>query len=444
MKTRKDDALDPQVERDLAAIDAALRGEAVDHDLADLAELSVDLSEMTPSLEESFAADLDARAAAGFEAGERRGGISALHAAWDRFRAVPLTRRLMPVGVAALGAVVVSTAVVALKDGGGGDASTQAPTAISDSGAGSSSSASKVATGAVGGGSSGAAATEAAPVTPLPVPAAPLPNGGSYTESKAPTPSQVTDQYLSQSSLDIKPKPSGPYASGQNHRAIERDAQITLGTDPDKVQSVSDAVLGVVGRYQGIVLNSSVRDGPAGDAGAQFGLLIPSDRLSDALADLSAVAEVRSREENTKDITAPTVTTQEHLRDARAEVEGLLKQLARADTDAERRSAEGQLAFQRQRIARLRSTLSSLSRRANLSKVTLEIVTGDASSFGAAGGGRWTIGDALGDSGNILGTAAGITLIGLAILAPFALLALLVWLFRRAFVSQSRRRALEG
>ena len=40
--------------------------------------------------------------------------------------------------------------------------------------------------------------------------------------------------------------------------------------------------------------------------------------------------------------------------------------------------------------------------------------------------------------------AAGVTLVGLAVLAPIALLALLVWLTRRAWVRQSRERALEG
>jgi len=44
----------------------------------------------------------------------------------------------------------------------------------------------------------------------------------------------------------------------------------------------------------------------------------------------------------------------------------------------------------------------------------------------------------------VLATAAGVTLVGLAVLAPFALIALLAWLVRRAWIRQGRERALEA
>lgn len=416
MKLRDDDTLEPGIARELEAIDAALRGAAVDPDLAGLGELTTDLSALRPNIEEPFAAGLDARIAGGFKSAKRRESASGIAGAWERFRSAAPARRLMPVGAVALAALAVVTAVIATGDGSSdptnlaGSSTSPASTSASSQGAASDAGAAQA-----------GAAAQASTAEALPAP-----------------------QAAQSRSSDSKAPATGPFASDQNHRAIERDAQLTLGTDPEKVQGVSEDVLGVVGRYEGIVLSSSVSDGPAGDAGAQFDLLIPSDRLGDALTDLSGVAEVRSREERTTDITAPTVTTQEHLRDARAEVEGLLKQLANADTDEERRSAEGQLALQRRRIAGLRSTLNSLQRRANLSHVSLDIVTGDASSFGDTGDGRWTVGDALRDAGHILGTAAALTLVALAILAPFALLALLAWLARRGWVGQSRRRALEG
>jgi hypothetical protein len=235
---------------------------------------------------------------------------------------------------------------------------------------------------------------------------------------------------------------TGPFASSERHRFKETSAQLTLGTDAGQVQQIADDVFGVVGRYDGIVLSSSVEDGAEGDAGASFQLLIPSPRLSDALADLSQIAEVRSREESSLDITAPVVTVGEHLRDSRAEVAGLLKQLANADTDEERASVEQQLRFQRTRVAALRSRLNSLHRRANLSRVSLEVVTGDAATFPGTGSDDWTIGDALHDAGRILAVAAGVTLIGLAVLGPIALLALLAWLIGRSWIRTSRERAL--
>ena len=133
----------------------------------------------------------------------------------------------------------------------------------------------------------------------------------------------------------------------------------------------------------------------------------------------------------------------ERLRDARAEVEGLLKQLADADTDEERAAVKAQLAFQRQRVAALRATRNALERRANLSRVSLAVVTGDADELGS-GDDQWTLGDALDDAGRILGVAAGVTLIALAVLAPVALLFALALLGRRAWVRAGRERALEG
>ena len=237
---------------------------------------------------------------------------------------------------------------------------------------------------------------------------------------------------------------TGPFAAGERRRYVERSAELTLGTEPEQVQRVADDVFGVVGRYEGIVLSSSIEDGPEGRAGARFSLLVPSPRLDAALADLSQIAEVRSREENAQDITAPVVSVRERLRDARAEVEGLLKQLAAADTDEERAAVKAQLRFQRQRVAALRSTKSALERRANFSRVSLDVVTGDAVAFGGEEGGAWTIGDAIDDAGRILAVAAGVTLVTLAVLAPVALLIALALLGRRAWVRQGRERALES
>jgi hypothetical protein len=243
----------------------------------------------------------------------------------------------------------------------------------------------------------------------------------------------------------VPPVPTGPFASGERRRFNETSAELTLGTDAAHVQPVADDVFGVVGRYEGIVLTSSISDGAEGEAGASFSLLIPSAKLPAALTDLSGIAEVRSRRESSQDITAPVVTTRERLRDARAEVEGLLKQLANADTDEERAAVKAQLRFQHRRVAGLRGALNGLQRRANLSRVSLDVVTGDTTGFGAGGGdGRWTMADALRDAGRVLSVAAGVTLVGLAVLAPLALLALIAWLARRAWVRQSRERALRG
>lgn len=214
---------------------------------------------------------------------------------------------------------------------------------------------------------------------------------------------------------------------------------MVLGADPAEVGSVSAKVFDAVHAVDGIVLNSSVSGGPAGDAGGSFDLLIPSAKLSDALAAFSGIAEVRSRHEATDDITAATVSAGEHLQDSQAKIDGLLVQLAGVDNDGERAEVEAELRRERRHAATLRASLTKLNRRANLSRVSLRIETGGGSS---SSGGAWGIGDALHDAGHILAIAAGVTIVGLAILAPIALIALLVLLANRALTRRGRERAL--
>ena len=215
---------------------------------------------------------------------------------------------------------------------------------------------------------------------------------------------------------------------------------MTLGTEPSDVSKAAGKVLGAVHDYDGIVLNSSVRGGSEGEAGAHFELLIPSAKLSDALAAFSGIAEVRSRHESSNDITAPTVTTAEHLQDSHARIESLLNQLAAAETEVEQQAVEAKLRAERRRAARLKSQLSSLRRRANLSRVSLRIVSDEAPASG--GGGGWNAGDALGEAGHILSVAAGVVIVALAVIAPLALIVLLVWLAQRAWLRGRRERAL--
>ena len=112
----------------------------------------------------------------------------------------------------------------------------------------------------------------------------------------------------------LRPRPRrahgrpAPTPRRRRHRDIERSAPRSCSA-PSRREVRADAakVFEAVHAADGIVLRSSIRDGAAGDAGADFELLIPTAKLGDALASFSAIAEVRSRHESTQDITAPTV-----------------------------------------------------------------------------------------------------------------------------------------
>jgi hypothetical protein len=235
----------------------------------------------------------------------------------------------------------------------------------------------------------------------------------------------------------FRPAP-GPYASHVARRDVERSAQIVLGDEASHVRDDAASVFEAVRTFHGIVLHSSIHDGSDGEAGATFDLLIPSGKLGAALAAFSEIAEVRSRSESTADVTGPTIGLGERLRDARAKAQSLLAQLAGAETEAAQEAIEAKLRSARRQVAALRARLAALERRTHLSEVSLRIETGG--DAGLSGG--WGLGDALHDAGRILAIAAGVTLLGLAVVVPLALLCLLAWLTQRAWVRRGRERAL--
>jgi hypothetical protein len=429
MKHRDETTLDPTIQRELDALEDALAGRAPEPELADLAQLAHELQGLREAPSEEFAAMLDDRAARGFPREPLtasllarlpdRGATAALarrlrDAAPHRLRDAAPRRKLLPALAGAATVLVVGAVVVATGRSGGGAGGTAPLPAVSS--------------GAPKAAPSGAGGAARAPIVPRQtVPGSP----GASPDLIVPEP----------------PSPGIGAAPGIRNRKVERSAQLTLGTDADHLQAVAGAVFDVVGRYRGIVLSSSIGTGGEREAAATFDLMIPSARLGDALTDLSGLADVRSRSESTLDITAPFVSAGERLRDARAEAEGLLRQLATAGTGAERASLEARLRIVRGRIAALGSQLRRLRRRADFSRVSLQIVTGDqATILGGAygGGGDWTIGDALKDAGRVLSVAAGLGLVALAVMLPVTLLGRGAWLARRIYVRRAREQALSG
>jgi uncharacterized protein DUF4349 len=270
--------------------------------------------------------------------------------------------------------------------------------------------------------------------------------GGSHSEEA----SEV--QYETEVPMTYGAEASSAQASGsgeplseleplsQSHRDVERSAEVVLGAEPKDVADDAARVFEAVHASDGIVLRSSTRQGKAGQAGARFDLLIPSAKLADALAAFSEIDSVRSRHEATADITAPTVSTRELLADSRARIDSLLAQLEGAETESEREAVEAELRHERRHAARLAGQLSHLQKRADYSRVSLRIETGAGEE--SSGGGAWGVDDAFGDAGHILAVAAGVTVVGLAIVGPIALIALLAWLTHRAWLRRERRRAL--
>ncbi len=378
-------------------------------------DLATALAEARPAPRDAFAEELDERVAAGFPRRSRLDNSPlAGFAAW--LRALSPQRLLFAGGTAALAAIAIATVVVT--SGGSGPSEPQPTNGLlselapvepgdsSDTGIAPQASGHAPATSAGGESSASSGAAESA-----------------EAQFGSPAYDRATGR---------------PFRPERRHREIERSAQIGLLAEPADVADDSAKVFAAVHDADGIVLHSTTSSG--NNASTLFGLLIPSARLGDALAAISSIDEVSFRHEATDDITAPTISSREELRDSRARIDTLLAQLSAAETETEAEAVETELRGERRHAARLHARLANLDRRTTYSRVSVRI-QGDPS---ADSGGAWGFADAIGDAGHILAIAAAVTLVGLAIAAPFALIALLAWLAHRLWLRTRRERALDG
>ncbi|HEX2096219.1 MAG TPA: DUF4349 domain-containing protein [Solirubrobacterales bacterium] len=380
-------------------------------------DLATELRELRPTPRPDFIAELDARAATGFpgEDGDER----PLRDAARRLSDIPRWRLPALAGAVALTAIAIATMVIAVSEDG--DVGTPRQIAASPESADRASRKPPV--------QFSAKPPVVERATGDSPPSSGLQLGGPAAAAEG----------ASSAAAATNRRASGPNAFLTPRRDVERSAQLVLATEPAEVRGAAARVFETVHRFDGIVLRSSISAGDEAQANAVFELLIPSGRLGDALAGFSEIAEVRSRRESTGDVTGRTTGLGERLRDSRARIESLLSELAGAETEAERSAVESELRFERGRLAALRSSLQALERRVNLSRVSLRIESG----AGAGDGGNdWGVADALDDAGRILAIAAGVTLIGLAVLTPLALIAALVWLSVRAGTKRRRESAL--
>jgi hypothetical protein len=387
MRRRNGNSIDTDVERELAAIDAALSGKPVEAGLADLANLARAIRAERPRPRPGFNAALDVRVREGFRAQEP--GASP--------RDAKRSRRLVPVAAgAAASLLIVVTAVLSsgvLSGGSGGHEVSAGRGAPAETPSAES------------------APTSAAPTAKL----------------RAPAQALTGDQRLK-----VVPR--------VRNRQVEHDAALTLAARSDKVEDTADGVIEVTDRYGGFVLRSNVTGGDRSSAGATLDLRIPADRLQPALRDLSGLAHVRSRTQSSQDITARFVSARSRLRDALTERRALLRQLAHATTANETASIRARLRISNREIAIARSNLRSLRNRIDFSKVGVTIEADDTLS---SGGGSWTPGDALHDALGVLGVAAGVALVTAAVLLPVLAIGLLVLLASRRIVRERRNRALD-
>lgn len=398
--SRQSDTLDPRAQAELAALDAALAG-APDADPA-WAALVADVRREEPVLRPGFRGDLARNVADGFG----RGGASAGSASRRTGRAPGWLRRGLLPALAVSACVAVGGVVATSSLDGGGEA-------VSGGAGGALESAAR----APGGGAAGGGAVSQ--------------TGGSGGDGGG---GSAGDSAGAPSSSVVPPAPD-PSAAGPlgGTRRVERSTSLALTTSPEELQDVVDGVVREAKAAGGIVASSEII--AAGDGGsAMFVLRVPDRRAGAAVARISALADVASLSESTQDITGSYTSTEDRLEDARDERAALLRALGRADTADEADALERRLRRARSRISRLEGDLRSLRRRTTSSRIDVSV---EARQELDGGIGAWTPGDAARDALRVLEVGLGVALVVAAVLAPFALLALLVVGARRA---RRRRR----
>jgi len=410
--------LPAEVEAELEALDAALRGEELPQETEGLNALVSDVRSQRPEPGPEFGAALDAWAAAGFPRG-RRPGLREEATSSDpggRFRAflASLTpRRLTYAGGAAAALVVLVVAVSQVDvesgdqrgDSGGAVATTEEASGDGDDSGG---------------------------VAPL--------GGGEPTQQEdqnaAAESGALPNQTLDRDGRALKEVEGGSSAvdpaGGRDVRRVQRDAQLTLAAPVDEVQDVTNEAIGVVESNRGIVLNSQTT-GTDESARATLRLVIPTRRLDTTLDQLSDLADVTSLSEGSVDITRPFVDARDKLQGLYAERRSLLAQIEAAETEEELDQLKDRLESLQQEVARAKADFENIERRARQSNVTLEVTSDGADE------GDWSLEDALDDAGRVLTVGAGIALISGAVLLPLALIAALAYFV----LSASRRRARE-
>lgn len=224
-------------------------------------------------------------------------------------------------------------------------------------------------------------------------------------------------------------------------RDVAKEAEITLGTDPSGVQDVANEIVSVTDDHNGIIMNSNVTDGKAGRAGATFKLLIPSGQLESAVADLSGIADLRSRSQELTDITAPTNRAEDQIADSKAKIKSLLGELEETYDETERANLERRIRWERYDKRAAETRLNRLERRSDYTPVGVRIETGDSVSDDESG--SWGLSDAVDDAGKMLGVAAGVTLIALAVAIPIGIVVLIALAINRAWVRRARRKVLD-
>jgi hypothetical protein len=349
MRPAADEPGRAEIAATLEVIDATLAGEPVDPGDAEVAELALLLADERPKPADEFARELDRRVESRFGAASKPAAKAKRRRSW-RWSLAPAA------GLAALAGIVVLIA--------------SAPGGVS---------------------SSGSSVMSA--------------HAGLHGQS------EKSRAMLPPARLNAKPTAAAPnpgLQAPQNGRQLIQSSQLALGARPNRIETVAQEALNVIGAQDGFVDSATVNAAGGTSGYARLQLTVPSATLPQTMTSLSRLpyATVISRMDKVEDVTGQLQSAKRHHQKARV------------------RALEHGVAF---------------------SKISLT-VQADAPSSGQAHhshGGGFTLGRAAHDALGVLTVIGGIALIALAVLVPLAAVVALAWQLRSWIRRHQRERALD-
>jgi hypothetical protein len=405
------------IERELEAVEAALRAGAAEHHdpfVQELQELGLLLQAEAPEPDAGFADALEQRVREGFPAkpGSLRSRVNVIGR-------LPSPRRMLPAAATLVIVVVIGFGLASVdldradQDDGGSDGG--GSSAVPSDGGG-------------GGGAPPGALAEAAP-------------DAAAKDAEPALPGTRRQMFSGRSSLRAIPPLAqrGGFAPGRSNRKVERSISMTLEAPDEEIPALAQDVTRVTNRHGGFVLSSTLDSDQDGAEGF-FELRIPTARLRPALADVAGLATVRSQSQSGQDVTRRHVTTRDRLQSARAERRSLLRRLEAAETDEEAEAIRRRLDIVAGEINGLRGLLRELRLRTDYAVVSVELAGTEGDSGGGGAGGSFD--DALSDAGDLVVGLAGVLIRVLAIGLPLALIAGLGWLATSLLRRRRRESAL--
>ncbi len=430
MRLSSNQPLDPEVQTDLDAIDATLRGDAVLPAYAELAEVALLLRDERPAPpREEFTRELDAKVARRFQPEPSVNGQATRsdRRGWRRI-AGPMSAATAVLAAAVIGLIVIV----------GGNANNNSSSVATTAGSGANASTFNGA--ASGSGSSGAAAHPKSAGA-----GAHASNGSSSALSQARTLQGTANGATlgAAASGSLSSQSAGIPAQNSAGRRIEQSTQIQLSAGNDHIDAVSQEIFNVASAEDTIVQRSHVAAATANGGGsfATFTLNVPDGNLQTVMDRLSSLhyANVVSRQQTSEDVTNQYNDDKRALNDAEALRTSLLKQLAGAYTTGQIDSLKAQIQTAEGRIRADEAQLNRIEHATSYTTVSVQVNAAAAvahSGKHAAAG--FSIGRGAHDALRVLVVAAGVALIVLAALIPLALLAALVaWI---VYWIRNRRR----